>query len=419
MPDADSFPWQISAAPAGTQAATLDIEKFHRTIPVLPAHKPWLVVQGKDGEFYIEHCFPFGCASASSNAGMVANAAVDLCHAQDVGPVLKYEDDLKFLRIPTASGKYVDGGYRYDYDRADVVRVLERLGFPIHKEKGDGIFRSSVDFIGFHWDIEGKEVSLPEKKRRKFLRRVEDFLASFGGAKACSRRDVERIHGSLCHVAFVYVEGRSRLSSLCNFMSDFNRPHRDPDFTHLHLTTSVHSDLQWWADTLFYTDRVRSIRNRGPPVDRNVYVDASTSWGIGIWIDGWWAMLKLYSDWKEREKGRDICWLETVAIELVLYILIGKGVKEEHVLIHSDNQGTVGSVSKGRSRNHHINHSVRRIYDTCVPTGITPSLVYVKSELNPADPLSRGEQGPREKKLQTSHITLPADLRSVMFFLLD
>jgi len=72
---------QIALAPLGTQACTLDIAKFHHTCPVLPSHKPWLVAQGHPNEFLIDHAHPFGAACASSNAGMIANAVVDIWHA--------------------------------------------------------------------------------------------------------------------------------------------------------------------------------------------------------------------------------------------------------------------------------------------------------------------------------------------------
>jgi len=78
--------FQIALAPPGTQACTLDIAKFHRTCPVLPDHKPWLVVQGRPNNFYIDHTHPFGASCASSNAGMIANALVDIWMAQDIKP---------------------------------------------------------------------------------------------------------------------------------------------------------------------------------------------------------------------------------------------------------------------------------------------------------------------------------------------
>lgn len=73
----------------GTQACSFDIAKFHRTCPILPDHKPWLVVQGRPGEFGIEHCNPFGLGSASSNAGAVGSATVDIWVKEEVAPVCK------------------------------------------------------------------------------------------------------------------------------------------------------------------------------------------------------------------------------------------------------------------------------------------------------------------------------------------
>jgi len=70
--------WQVALAPPGTQACALDIAKFHRTCAVSPDHKAWLVLQGKDNHFYIDHAHPFGASCASSNAGMIANAMVDI-----------------------------------------------------------------------------------------------------------------------------------------------------------------------------------------------------------------------------------------------------------------------------------------------------------------------------------------------------
>src|SRR6187551_1783883 len=98
----------MANGPEGHQACSKDIEKFHRTCPVLPHHKPYLVIQGRDGEFYIDHCFPFGATSASSNSGMIANALVDIWIALEVEPISKYEDDLNMGRSPTHR-KYEDG----------------------------------------------------------------------------------------------------------------------------------------------------------------------------------------------------------------------------------------------------------------------------------------------------------------------
>jgi len=322
---------------------------------VIPAHKPWLIVQGFHDEFYVDHCHPFGAAAASSNAGMIGNAIVDIWQAEDVKPVLKYEDDLKVFRSPVESGPFQQDGFQYSYDREEALSRIAPLQVPWHKEKGDPFFTFVTDFIGFRWDIPNKRVSLPEGKRLKFLNRVRIFLDAFNG-HPCALLDVEKIHGSLCHVAFVYTLGRSRLPSLSNFAASF----LDNEFSRRYPPHSLLTDLRWWLQTLDDPTFYRELQIRGPIQDPGLFVDASTSWGIGIIVSGRWFALKLHTDWKT--EGRDICWLETIAIEILVYILEAMGMGNTRLIIYSDNQGTIGSFDKGRSRNFHINLSVRRTY---------------------------------------------------------
>ena len=397
---------EVANAPPGTQACTFDIEKFHRTCPVLPAHKPWLVVQGQPNQFYIDHSHPFGAAAASSNAGMIGNAVVDIWQAEGVRPILKYEDDLKVFRYPVLEGPFHEDGFRYDYDRAEAMSRISPLCVPWHKDKGDLHFLYITNFIGFRWDLSSRHVSLPEEKRLKFHNRVRIFLEFFTG-HPCSLLDIQRIHGSLCHVTFVYTQGRSRLPSLSNFIASFS----GNDFTRRYVPKSMITDLKWWLRVLDTPGFYRKLLPRSPCQDMGIFVDASTSWGIGIVIAGNWAAFKLCEDWKVT--GRDICWLETVAIEILIYILDAMGINNTTLLIHSDNQGAIGSIAKGRSRNFHINLSIRRAYVVLASQFITPELIYIASEHNPADPISRGELGSTESRITVS-FSLPDELRPLL-----
>jgi len=151
---------------------------------------------------------------------MIANAMVDIWIAEGVKPVLKYEDDLNILRYPIPDGTFIDGQYRYAYDRDEILHRIAPLRVPWHPEKGDPYFSSTTTFIGMLWDLDNRRVSLPEQKRKKFLRRVSDFIHNFQRGQ-CQLRDVERIHGSLCYISFIYRAGRSRLPSLSNFAASF------------------------------------------------------------------------------------------------------------------------------------------------------------------------------------------------------
>jgi hypothetical protein len=89
------------------------------------------------------------------------------------------------------------------------------------------------------------------------------------------------------------------------------------------------------------------------------------------------------------------------------------GIANTTLLIHSDNQGTIGSLGKGRSRNYHINLSIRRAYIVLASQFIIPELVYIASEHNPADPISRGELGSIESRI-TASFSLPDELRHIL-----
>jgi len=205
-------------------------------------------------------------------------------------------------------------------------------------------------------------------------------------------------------VAFVYTHGRSRLSSISNFTSKF----KNNDFKSLYVSSqSMVSDLRWWLDTLSSPSFVRQFRPCGALQDLGLYVDASTSWGIGIVVGDEWASFQLSPLWKVH--GRDICWLETIAIELLVYFLEGKGLHDAHLLIHSDNQGTIGALGKGRSPNTHINLSARRIHLVLMDLSITPNFTYIESGANPADPISRGESGPAGRRILPTFM-LPVEL---------
>ena len=399
--------FQIALAPPGTQACTFDIAKFHRTCPVLPDHKPWLVVQGHPGEFYIEHCHPFGLASSSSNSGMIGNAVVDIWAKEAIAPVCKYEDDLKVFRFPVDDGHFCDGNYSYLYDRNECMMRIQDLRVPWHPDKGDLQFLFVTDYIGYHWDIPRRRVSLPPPKCLKFLERVHVFLDKFSGHR-CHLYDVESIHGSLCHVAFVHLGSRSHLPSLSNFAASF----KGDEYIMRYPPPSVISDLYFWHATLQRDDVSQKLIPRGDVQDLGIYVDASTSWGIGIVINGSWAAFRLKPDWKI--PGHDICWLETVAVELLVYFLEQMGFQNTHLRIYSDNKGTIGAFSKGRSHNRPINLAIRRTLTILYPLFISPDIVFIPSAENPADPILRGDLGSADKMLHPKFM-LPDELQQFFF----
>lgn len=387
----------ISDSPLGTQAMTLDIAKFHRTCPILPDHKPYFVVQGSKG-FFIEHTCPFGCSSSESNAGSIANAIMDIWTAMGVSPSVKWVDDLNIFRLPASR---INGSFSYHYDMQSAKALIDPIRVPWHKEKWSD-FASCFIYIGFRWDIEAKTVSLPESKRLKYLSRVRRFIDLYQHARAPLSHTLT-LQGSLVHIAFVYPLGRSHLPSLFYFSSGFN----GSSSARRYPSNPLIRDLRWWDSTLSSPCISRSLKPHGPTLPLDIFVDASTDWGIGIVVDGPWDAWRLIPGWKDQ--GRNIGWLEALAVELVIYAVMERGIQDASIIVHSDNQGVIGSFDKGRSRSFSMNLAIQRCSAVLAEKNIHLSLTYVASAANPADPISRGDLGLESSRLR-SKFSLPREL---------
>lgn len=285
-------PFQVANAPDGTQACAFDIKSFHRTCPVISHHKPFLVAEF-DGGFYLDHCHPFGSASASSNAGQIFNAIMDIWAAETGDGVDtsqgKFEDDAAKFRHPNLDGPYASEPtptphsselvtYRYRFDRDSVVAPIDSIGTPWHLTKTGKKFLDHMVYLGLYWDFIHRRVSLPEEKRTKYLARVTKMLNEAHAQKGFLLLEVQKIHGVLCHICFVYEDGSSRLAVISNSMSDFD----GNPFARRRISNSFRDTLTWWRQKLADPSLYRQLRPLGPLRDLRIFVDACTTWGIAV-----------------------------------------------------------------------------------------------------------------------------------------
>ena len=204
---------------------------------------------------------------------MIDNAIVDIWLAEGIGPIAKYEDDFSVYCAPVPDGPFVNGNFHYAYNKEDAASRISSLGIPWHKEKGDPCFMSAHIYIGFFWDLANHSISLPLKKRLKFAEHVCLFIFHYKHKK-CPLCEVNKIHGSLCHVAFVYMNSCSCLPSLSNFAAFF----KGDEHIHCFPPCSMISDLKWWLDVL--ADKpafIHPLHPIGPLQNLGIYMDASTS----------------------------------------------------------------------------------------------------------------------------------------------
>ncbi|CDO71596.1 hypothetical protein BN946_scf184911.g66 [Trametes cinnabarina] len=414
MISADEFPmsWGTAAevaeiicnAPAGTQMATLDVDSAFRRIPIYPAHKQYLVIQQRPGEFFIDHVCPFGVRSGPGLQGAPMDAIVDILDARGWGPNKKWVDDLNNFRYPLKWDAATGVG-KYAHSIDDIFDLGERLGLPWHKDKWKP-HAFTGEYLGFAWHIPNRTVSLPDRKRMKYWKRVVDALET---VKERSRRidlvTTQKVSGSLAHATFVYPRGRTYLTGLYTFIASFTN-----EYTPRYPPKSVIADLKWWQNLLARPGELRTLAARGPAQDLDLWVDASTSWGIGMVVgDSWDAWRWKVEKAKWNKHSRDIGWAEMVAIELLLRRLVETGWKNADLLVRSDNEGVIKAFRRGRSRNWQVNLSIQCAELLCMERNIQLSPIYVNTKDNRADLVSRSIPDPKMVRFH-SKFRLPEEL---------
>jgi len=127
-------------------------------------------------------------------------------------------------------------------------------------------------------------------------------------------------------------------------------------------------------------------------IDPDIWVDASSSWGISIILGKIWYAWSLTPGW--RAKGRDISWAESITLEMAMLILTNEEYHDCSVIVQGNNTGIIGAYDKGRSCNVPHNDSIHQITSSIIPNNITIIPIYVMSAMNRANPISHGILGP-------------------------
>ena len=441
----------ISRLPPGSQAAVRDVAEAYRTIPVTPTQWPGLVVrlQGEDC-FAIDTSDCFGLTSSAGTYGVVADAGADIARAHGIGPMSKWVDDHIFFRIRKeyiqeynglrrkwntaiiANGGQIhdggrlwycgdtmpddrpeefdeDAGYPlldlslssprsaadepFTYSMEDIDRIYSELGVPWETTK-DVPFATSVPFIGFIWDIAELQVSIPTKKKTKYLEAIQEWLLQ----PTHTLEEVRKLYRKLLHACLVIPAGRAYLTSLEAFLGIFH----DRPFMPRTAPRNTADDLLWWSATLARPNLVRSIPGPQTITDVEAYSDASSATGIGITIGKKWRAWRLLPGWNA--DGRDIGWAEAIGFELLIESLLASHPPGSHLKVYGDNRGVVEGWWKGKSRNKPTNMVFRRIHQKTVNADCTIHSRYVRSRDNPADGPSRGIYPPHHDLLPRIHI---------------
>jgi hypothetical protein len=367
----------VMDAPPGSQAATLDVDAAFRCCPIIPSQQQSFVIHWNDS-FYIDHNAPFGVTSAGGIFGRVADAKSAILTSTGLGPSKNWVDDFVFFRFPLL---YNSTSPTFSYSLSDIYGLAERLGWPWKKSKTRP-FATSFKYLGFIWDLSSKTVQIPDPKKTRYLLKLEPWSTG----QKFSKKDTESVLGTLVHCSLALPDGRSHLPSISRFASSFN--FLTSPFIRRSPNPSVLSDIAWWRSQLSADFCGSPLSRPPPPSSIEFWVDASSSWGVGVVFGDLWDAWSFSPGWDVG--GRNIGWAEIVAIELGLLFAVHKGYSDIHFIIKSDNQGVIHAIEGGKSRNPEQNTVLQRITALLSSHEIWISSLYVPSLDNLADPPSRG-----------------------------
>src|SRR5882724_3394254 len=273
------LPRKLATCSPHTDTASLDIAKAYCNSPISPSHKKYLCMYWKNN-VYVQHIAIEGLATAGGIQGTIANATVKLLKFHTIDPAIKWVDDFIFFWSSSEPVLYPFPPV-FHYDLSTIHSITEPLGIPWHPitKKGHD-FQSSFTYVGFCWDIPSRSVSLSSEKCLHLLSKVSSLLVT--PPPHITKKMIASVHGSLQHMTVVYLQGHSHLAPLSSFLAKFPNDHvlhNIPNPTHT-LVELPNMDLDLWVDT-------------------------STSWGLGLCIGNKWAAWQLLEGWDQC--GRDNC----------------------------------------------------------------------------------------------------------------
>ena len=151
------------------------------------------------------------------------------------------------------------------------------------------------------------------------------------------------------------------------------------------IPIDVLEDIEWWRSTLSSPWCGVKIKPPPPFCDHEVYIDMSSSWGIGFIFNSLWLAWLFWPGTINPDEGRSISWAEFIAIELALHALVHSGLHSVSFLVFSDNQGVIGVFNSGMSKSPTQNATLRRILLLFNEYDISITTTYIPSADNPAD----------------------------------
>ncbi len=319
---------QVLKLGKGTLMAKMDIKHAYRNVPVHPEDR-YLLGMKWDGAVYIDTTLPFGLRSAPLIFSALADALTWVMRKNGVSWVEHYIDDFITVGAP--------GGPSCIKNSEEMHEICRQVGLPVEPDKDEGP-ATSITFLGLELDSIAQEIRLPEDK----LTSLRALLKSWRGRKACRKRELLSLIGSLSHASRAIKPGRSYLRRLIELSASTRRLDQ-----FIRLNKQARADIEWWA-CFAGSWNGTAMMLTSPSTGHQVVLtsDASGNWGCGAFSGSQWFMLP----WLGNITKEHITVKELAPI-VVAAAIWGSKWRGKVVLAQCDNTAAVACINSGASRN--------------------------------------------------------------------
>ena len=311
----------------GTLLAKMDIKQAYRNIPVAPEDRHLLGLRWED-KIYIDHVLPFGLRSAPIIFSVVADALLWIMTRRGTSWAIHYIDDFLTMGRP--------GSTECEVNMEIMQQTADLAGLPLEPSKSVGPV-TSLTFLGIEIDSTENSLRLPADK----LETIKHSLGRWRGLKACRKRDLLSLIGSLSHACKVVRPGRAFLRRLI----DLSTSAKQLDHF-IRLNADARSDIEWWwrfIEKWNGTSAALSLTSQKPEV--SITADASGTWGCGAYYNTHWFQLQ----WNRMLQGAHISVKELTPI-VIAAALWGRHWRLKSVRIWSDNTAAIAAINNNSSR---------------------------------------------------------------------
>ena len=207
--------------------ANMNIKQAYCNVPIHPDDHPLLGMQWRD-QVFVDKALPFGLQSAPLIFTALPDCLQWIMQRRGADPLFHYLDDFLTVGRPQ-SDQCASNLQIMKQACSDTGTTIE-----LDKCKGPATVKG---FLGLELDTEKLEMRLPQDKLHGLL----EALSSCRGRKACRKRELLSLIGSLSHACKAVRLGRAFLRRLIDPSSVVK--HLDH---YVRLSRFARSDIKWW-----------------------------------------------------------------------------------------------------------------------------------------------------------------------------